>query len=56
MKGRLRDLSAEDLDILQVFLSTGSFQAAIDAFAGTDYEAIKHFQRFVDAGILMIEG
>jgi hypothetical protein len=41
LAGRLRDLSAQDLDLFQAVLDHGSVQAVLDAYDGSDLEAYR---------------
>ena len=51
-KKKLRELTPEQLDMVQLFLSHDSFQNAIDAYPGFDFEAYVGFRDLVALGVL----
>jgi pSer/pThr/pTyr-binding forkhead associated (FHA) protein len=54
-KVSLRELSPEELDSVQLFLSAPSYQAALDAYSGIDFEAMGALKKLISKGVLAAE-
>ena len=51
-KRRLRDLSPEQLDIVQLVVAAQSLQAALDEYPGFDFDVLKPLRDLLKTGIL----
>jgi hypothetical protein len=54
MKGKLRDLSPEQLDVLQHFVEAANYEAALDSWPGDDYDIIMQLHPLLKDGFLQI--
>ena len=55
MKTKLRDLSPEQLDAFELFIGLPSYQAALDTFAGSDFQAMHKLKELLDKGVIAVE-
>lgn len=52
MKAKLRDLKPEELDMFQLFVGAPTYQAALDSYAGSDFEAMSALKKLMSAGYI----
>jgi len=55
MKTKLRELTPEELDMLQLFISAPTYQAALDAYAHIDFEAMMGLNALLDKGVVTLD-
>jgi pSer/pThr/pTyr-binding forkhead associated (FHA) protein len=55
MKSKLRDLTPEQLDALELFIGMPSYQHSLDAWPGTDFQAMHKLKELMDKGVIAIE-
>ncbi len=55
MKTKLRELTPEELDMLELFISAPTYQAALDSYPGIDFEAMSGLKSLMSKGVVAIE-
>jgi hypothetical protein len=55
MKTKLRDLKPEQLDAFELFVTLPTYQHALDAYPGSDFEAMHNLKELLDKGVIAVE-